>query len=183
MTSSYEDSLKVQQELEDKPRKKIVDFCRENNITSSELYVAYQMALGIFDSENKEPQIREEVRRLAKIIDKYTQDGCPANKVVELIEERREYENMPQNFENMINNIGLTEKEIKLLIKIMNKEKEGTLSVYTKGGTHELEELSVTELSQKKDYQASDFAKDLTKLLKSAIFKAGKRGIEIGLTS
>ena len=83
----------------------------------------------------------------------------------------------------MINNIGLTEKEIKLLIKIMNKEKEGTLSVYTKGGTHELEELSVTELSQKKDYQASDFAKDLTKLLKSAIFKAGKRGIEIGLTS
>lgn len=183
MAESYEALRQKQAEEEEKPMRELLTFCKEHTISSDDLMVAYQIALGIPVSEAQEGEqpIREELFTLAQMIDTYTSDGYPLNKIADMIEGRAEYEEMPKHFEAVVDGLDVSDNEKKLLKAVMKKEREGTLFIYKKGQDSEIVNFSITEATQKEDYTSNDFASELMMVLKGALHIAGDEGIEIVL--
>ena len=181
MAESYQELINQQKEAEDKPRTEIIAFCKKNDISSTELMISYQIALGVPTVELLEEgkPLREEIFIVAKMIDKCIKEGYPINRIVDMIEGRSEHEDAPKNFEIMVDTLDISSNEKRLLKAVMNKEREGTLFIYNKDNEKKIVHFSITEAAQKKDYTQNDLAYELMFIINNALRIAGKDGIEV----
>jgi hypothetical protein len=184
MAESYEHLRRLQEEEKNLPAKKVTEFSKANNITSDELFFAYQIALGVPPNElETDVPLREEVFQLAQMIGTFTKDGYPLNRISDLVEGKMLYEHAQEDFEAMVDGMKLSAGEKKLLKKMVNKEREGNLFIYDKSTGKEIVHFSITEASKQEDYTTNDFALELMDVLDKARLSAKNQEIEVQLES
>ena len=130
--------------LEKEQMKDIRYFAVKHAVTSAELFVAYQIALGISpgEVETKQP-IRAEVFTLAEKMDKYMGSGLPVNRITELIVSKENYELAPNLYYKMVEIMQVTDKEKGVLRSVLEKRRSGKLIIVDPKTQTELAEINI----------------------------------------
>jgi hypothetical protein len=64
--------------------KRLEDFSKEHEISNKEAFVAYKIALSLFSEEKTDPN-REEIKELAKMMDKFLKEGLDLARLAKLV--------------------------------------------------------------------------------------------------
>lgn len=155
---------------------KIISYSKENKITSDELSTAYKIALGFEPEEaTKEQKISEKVYALAKDLDGMMHDGLPANRIVEIIEAKSDYESAGDNYHSLVDVMQIGEKEKRLLHSIVDKKRVGTITVMDPKSFNEFIRIEIPREYEDKKFSSNDLANELLVILKQ--YKDEKVGI------
>lgn len=157
----------------------ISQFCKQNRIKSKDLFLAYQIALGI----PAEEPVKPEISQLATLIDGLSKSGYPLNRVVELVEEMRGSESKLEDYIVKVDELKLSPGERTLVLAIMHKKKVGELHIYTKNGERKILEVPITGTPSKDGEFSERIASRIMEVLVKAKELAGDKGISIVLES
>ena len=131
------------QESEVEPLVDIIEFIKKHDLTSGEITVAYEIALGIDQEIDPENPIREEVYVLARKIDQHTVDGLTLNRIQELITTKEDYELAIEKYFSMVDSMLLTDNEKRTLKSIIEKERKGILTIVDTKTQKEITEIVI----------------------------------------
>ena len=146
MSEKFPESRERGGDRELRMQKDIAVFIVEHHVTSRELSLAYQKALGFTDVELElDSPLREEVYKLAEKLDRCMRDGMPVNKVVELIGLRGEYEQSPETYLGMVEGMYISEDEKAVLRSVLEELKTGKLAVLNRKTGKYIADLHIPE--------------------------------------
>jgi len=153
MENPFEDSIR-KGDSEAVKIKELFDFTVKHNLSSAELYKAYEMALSASlkepDSQNREP-VREEVIMMAKKMETLMDGGMPLNRIVELVNQKTDYESAPEVYRAMVRKMPINEKGKKTLISIMEENRAGKLCIIDGETMKELCNVIISNRGTKED--------------------------------
>ncbi|MDA3815339.1 MAG: hypothetical protein PF549_03155, partial [Patescibacteria group bacterium] len=155
----------------------VVSFAKENNLSGDELDFAYQMALGVVspeDIQSKNPS--EKVFALAKKMDEFMQDGLAVNKIIKIIETKKEFEGAVNTYYDLVDIMKVGEKEKKVLRSIMDNQRSGTLMIVEPKTMREIDGIKIPEELKDEKYAKNSLAVILVSRL------AQYKDKEIGIT-
>jgi hypothetical protein len=151
MKNPYEKSAN-QEDLDSAMKKEVVDFIRTANLTSEETFKAYELALGFEMKETGGGTAREEVYKLAKLLEGHMDRGLPLNAVVELIESRSDFERLEETYYETVNQMNISDSEKKVLHSIVKDVRSGELSIMDTQSKREIAEVKIpAEIRQEKN--------------------------------
>jgi len=132
----------------------LVTFVKKHNISSDELFTAYQLAMGIHSIDNNGAlTTREEVSNLSKMMEDFMNKGLPVNRIAELVTIKKDYEEIPETYYMMVDKIlKITENERKVLRSILERKRPGILTVYNPKTHQELEVVNIPSEVTGDDY-------------------------------
>jgi hypothetical protein len=145
---------------------KIILYSKNHNVASDELSVAYKIALGFKPEEAaKEQKISEEVYALAKDLDNLMHDGLPANRIVELIKSKSDYEYAGDNYHFLVDAMQTGEKEKRLLHSIVDRKRVGTITIMDPKNFNEFAKIEIPKEYEDDKFSSNDLASMLIKTL------------------
>lgn len=144
--------------------KKLFDFSVKHGFDSKEMTKAYEMALGLEENDSPKP-VREEIGIMAEKMKKFIDDGLALNRIVELINQKVDYESAPEKYYEMVNKMPINEKGKRMLISIVEKRRSGVITIFDDSKEKKLQEIAISKGISDKEYSQSDLAIQLIYLL------------------
>ena len=139
-------------------QKELVEFVKKNNISADEFSEAYLIALGSPPEASPEKPLREQVYALAKMIDDFMAKGFAADKIGSLIRTKKDYESSSLNYDAMVDKMPISDKERKVLKNIVERKRQGLLTVLDGPTEIALAEINIPEDIIEGEYSNNDLA-------------------------
>lgn len=160
-------------------KEKITEYIEKNDISSRELEVAYQLALGVTeDDEDIAPAITKEVKTLAQLLHKHIENGFPLNEIAEMISSRTLLELSKDDFHKWLTELSITENEKKVLRSIVEERRVGTITFVDKKTGEDIFEFKIPK-GEAFLSSTPVWAYNFERFLKDAIAHSTGRGIQI----
>lgn len=121
--SHYDKEEKDTEQLKD-----ISSFMKKYELGPQDMFLAYQMALGVSE-EGESRTEKKEVQELAGIMEKHMDEGLPLNKIADFITAMTEFENIPETFYSFVDALSISDREKYTLKSIVKEKKSGELSI------------------------------------------------------
>lgn len=142
-------------------------FCGGHALSGDEIETAYLVAQGIYEEKVGGENPRAEVFELAKMMDESMTAGFPVNRVIDLIKDQRRFEDAPNSFYELVNNLNTSDKEKTILRSIVENKRSGNLTVFD-GNTNQLLYDAVIKFSNKSANEKNILAARLLKVFSGA---------------
>lgn len=129
---------------QEKQLEEIIDFSKSNDISSEELFVSYQLAMGLSLGELELKQVpREEVFSLSKIMGEHMKNGLAVNRIAGLVESKKDYETATETYQMMVDELKITEKEKGVLKSIVTGKRPGVITIINDETSEDLAEIII----------------------------------------
>jgi len=159
---------------------KIIDFVKLNDVDATDVFIAYQLSLGLSVEEiDVAETIDDNVSILADKMTAYQDAGFPLNDLVNLIEVKEEIDSSELVFNNLIEELLLSDNDKNVLRSIVNGKRPGTLTIIDADSGQDLAEAVLADEVNNDDFSAKEIATVLTPFLNN--FKDKK--IEISFST
>jgi len=120
----------IYSDLEREQQDEIVGFVKENKLSGQEFHDAYLIALGLPPDTDAKEQKREEVFTLAKMLDDFMSKGFSANKIVSLLNLKKDFDKSDEIFFNMVDSeMEISDREKGALKSIVENKRQGSLTI------------------------------------------------------
>ncbi|MFZ1720049.1 MAG: hypothetical protein WAU28_01700 [Candidatus Moraniibacteriota bacterium] len=129
---------------QEKQLEEIISFSKSNNISSEELFVSYQLAMGLSLEELELKQApREEVFSLSKIMGEHMKNGLAVNRIAGLVESKKDYETAAETYSMMVDELKITKKEKGVLKSIVIGKRPGVITIINDETSEDLAEITI----------------------------------------
>ncbi len=142
--------------------KELLDFSVKYKLDSKEMTKAYEIALDLEEQESPEA-IREEVKTLAEKMKKFINEGLALNRIVELVNQKVDYENAPKEYYAMVSSMPINDKGKKVLKSIVERKRMGSLAIFEEG--KKLCEVDISDRVLNGECSQNDLAVELMYIL------------------
>lgn len=142
--------------------KELFDFSVKHKFDSKEMTKAYEMALKLEENGSQKP-VREEVKILSEKMKKFIDDGLALNRIVELINQKVDYESAPEKYYEMVDKMPINDKGKKVLKSILERKRVGSLAIFEEG--KKLCEVDVSDRVLSGECSQNDLAVELLYIL------------------
>ena len=140
---------------------KLVAFVSSEKMSGDDLRTAYLLSLDV-SADEVGYEVNPKIEELAEKIKMSFDNGLPLNNVVDIIFSREEYESSIDKYNELVNKLNLTDKEKKILVSIVEKKREGVLSILVNKSSTKIDEV---EIKNATSFSNEDLALDLREFL------------------